>query len=333
MTYARCTLILVLNLASLLSAASANEKDKDNEAKALVQKASDLSDIRKEGAPPFRLKANLIFTNDDGSVVQGAYTQLWVSNAQWRKEMVLGDFRRTQVAMGRKLWTLDSSSTVPNRIADLETSFELWTLHLNPWKIDKFEDQQVDGIAARCFRTKSEMWGVSEICFDKTSGALLAKIDPVRVKNKTVHGTCIYRDYQRFGDRLVATSYQRFEDKKVRVEAKLTELSMRPELDQTLFAPLSGGTESAHCLSNRQPPTVIQSPSALPPRKGDEMVTLSLLVGADGSPREVQVIGSVDNDYDGAALEAVRRWRFKPASCEGQPIETKIEVEVDFHYH
>jgi TonB family protein len=330
MTYTRCTVILALSIAALLSAASANEKD--NEAKTLAQKASDLSDIRKEGAPPFRLKANLRITNDDGSVVEGVYTEFWISNAQWRKEMVLGDFRRTQVAMGRKSWTLDSSSIVPNRIADLETPFDLWTLRLNPWKTDKFEDQQVDGIAARCFRTKREMWGVSELCFDKTSGSLLAKMDPVRVKNKTVDGTCIYRDYQRFGDRLVATSYQCFEDKKVRLQAKVGELTMRPDLDQTLFAPLSGGKESAHCLSHPQPPTVIQPAPAVAPRKGDAMVTLSLLVGTDGKPREVQVVGSVDNDYDEAALEAVRQWRFKPASCEGQPIEVKIAVEIDFHY-
>jgi outer membrane biosynthesis protein TonB len=32
-----------------------------------------------------------------------------------------------------------------------------------------------------------------------------------------------------------------------------------------------------------------------------------------------------------AALEAVRQWRFKPATCDGEPVEVKVAVEIDSH--
>lgn len=332
MTCTRRTLILALSIAGFLSAASAN--DKNNEAKALVQKAIDISDIRKEGAPPFRLKASLRITNDDGSVIEGAYSESWVSKEQWRKEIVLGDFQRTQVAIGRKSWTLDSSSTVPNGIRYLGRTFDLWALGPDLWKADKFEDLQFDGSAALCFRTKPENGGMSELCFDKTSGAILGRTDRRSERKKTVDFTYMYQDYQRFGDRLVATSYKALKDKKPWLQAKVSELTIRPELDQTMFAPLAGGREVYRCPSRPQPPKAIWAPEPRPPAemKDDEMVTLSVFVGTDGKPHDLTVIDSVNNDYDQASLEAVRQWRFKPASCEGKPTELEIAIEVHFHF-
>ena len=331
MTCSRRPLILALSIAVLLSTASANDKDK--EAKALLQRAIDLSDIRKEGAPPFRLKANLRITNDDGSVAEGAYTEFWVSKEQWRKEIVLGDFRRTVVRIGRKSWTLDSSSAVPSGIRGFGGTFELSSLGSNPWKTDKFEDLQLDGSAAVCFRTKPENGRMSELCFDKTSGCILGRTDRSG-GSKRVDFTYRYQDYQRFGDRLVATSYQNFKDNKAWLQAKVSELIIRPELDQTIFTPLAGGRETYHCPSRPQPPKQIWAPQPRPPvaMKGDEMVTLSVFVGTDGKPHDLTVIDSVNNDYDEASLKAVRQWKFKPASCEGKPIEVEIAIEVHFHF-
>lgn len=329
MTSTRRLLILSLLAPTLISVASASKKD--DEAAALLRQTSNLSNIRREGSPSFRLKANITVINDDGSTVEGTYTEFWVTNAQWRKEVVLGDFHRTQVALGRKSWTLDSSTVVPDRIAGLTGFFGWASLQQNLWKIDKFEDQKIDGIDARCFRTKPEIWGSSELCFDKTSGALLAKIDPVRVKDKTVDGTFLYRGYKTFGDRLVATLYQSFENEDLRLQAKLVELALRPELSENLFDPVPGGKESDHCSVQLQPPALIHSQEPGLPKGQDGVVALSLRVGTDGKPRDLRVAGSLDKVHDEAALEAVRLWRFRPASCEGQPFEVEIAVLVDFH--
>lgn len=62
-------------------------------------------------------------------------------------------------------------------------------------------------------------------------------------------------------------------------------------------------------------------------------VTLLLVVGKDGRPYNVRVRESLGMGLDEKAMEAVNRWRFRPATLNGQPVATQIAVEVDFHLY
>ncbi len=59
-------------------------------------------------------------------------------------------------------------------------------------------------------------------------------------------------------------------------------------------------------------------------------VVLWLIVDTDGSPKDVKVQRSLGMGLDRAAYEAVRRWRFQPATKNGQPVPVMINVEVNF---
>lgn len=60
-------------------------------------------------------------------------------------------------------------------------------------------------------------------------------------------------------------------------------------------------------------------------------VLLRALVGADGVPIEVNVVGhSGSRDLDRAAANAVRQWRFNPAQRNGQPVEASVDVPITF---
>jgi TonB family protein len=39
------------------------------------------------------------------------------------------------------------------------------------------------------------------------------------------------------------------------------------------------------------------------------------------------------NGLDEKAIEAVHRWRFRPATLNGQPVATQIAVQVDFRLY
>jgi periplasmic protein TonB len=67
--------------------------------------------------------------------------------------------------------------------------------------------------------------------------------------------------------------------------------------------------------------------------KQQGMVTLLLVVGADGRPYGIRVRQSLGMGLDERAIEAVTRWRFKPATLNGHPVATQIEVEVDFRLY
>jgi TonB family protein len=59
-------------------------------------------------------------------------------------------------------------------------------------------------------------------------------------------------------------------------------------------------------------------------------VMLTVLVTADGVPSDIRVLHALGLGLDEKAIEAVSKWRFKPASQDGQPIEMETEVEVSF---
>ena len=67
--------------------------------------------------------------------------------------------------------------------------------------------------------------------------------------------------------------------------------------------------------------------------KQQGLVTLLLVVGQDGKTYDIRVRKSLGMGLDEKAMEAVGRWRFKPATLNGQAVATQIEVEVEFHLY
>src|SRR5579862_6694962 len=134
-------LLLLAALTSLVCAAFASKKD--TEAAALIDNAKKLSDIRAGGAPAFRLKMSFKIIKEDGSVVEGSHTEDWLSETQWRRETVLGDFRETQVVSGRKRWVLDSSPTIPKHLNHFLSLTDVLRLQPETWKPQKLEDREL----------------------------------------------------------------------------------------------------------------------------------------------------------------------------------------------
>ena len=62
-------------------------------------------------------------------------------------------------------------------------------------------------------------------------------------------------------------------------------------------------------------------------------VLLSMIVNADGSTRDIQVKQSLDKDLDEKAVECVKKWKFEPATKDGQPVAMRMAVQVNFHLY
>jgi protein TonB len=67
--------------------------------------------------------------------------------------------------------------------------------------------------------------------------------------------------------------------------------------------------------------------------KAQGIVLLMLVVGRDGRPYDIRVAQSLGMGLDEKAIEAVNRWRFRPGTLNGQPVATRIAVQVDFHLY
>lgn len=60
------------------------------------------------------------------------------------------------------------------------------------------------------------------------------------------------------------------------------------------------------------------------------VVVVSLIVGADGKPRNVHVLRGAGMGLDEQALKAVQKYKFKPATLNGRPVAVYVNVEVNF---
>lgn len=99
-------------------------------------------------------------------------------------------------------------------------------------------------------------------------------------------------------------------------------------------APTTAPRPSAPVASTQPQP--VSSPAPKYPaqalRRGEQgTVMVSVEVGADGVPTAVDVARSSGSRHlDRAAVDAVRRWRFRPAMADGRPTTGRVQVPISF---
>src|SRR5262249_52433684 len=100
--------------------------------------------------------------------------------------------------------------------------------------------------------------------------------------------------------------------------------------DPELFVLPYGAKELTRCPDPVVAPRVVsQRDPAGATSSG--VVVISIIVGSDGIPHDLSIVSSPNPKVEKAALDAVREWRFRPATCDREPVEAKIAVEIASH--
>lgn len=60
------------------------------------------------------------------------------------------------------------------------------------------------------------------------------------------------------------------------------------------------------------------------------LVAVMLVIDEEGKVAEAEVAKSSDTAFEGAALAAVKKWRFKPAKIEGNPVKVRVTLPLKF---
>jgi periplasmic protein TonB len=96
-------------------------------------------------------------------------------------------------------------------------------------------------------------------------------------------------------------------------------------------APSFGAADAATQFDKAPMPVRTPPPSFPDALKGTSgIVSLIVVVNEDGSVASASVAKSTDAGFEAASLEAIAKWKFKPAEINGQPVKSKITVPIRF---
>jgi TonB family protein len=299
----------------------------EKEGMTLIERASQLSDIRGSGGHPFRLRATLKQFEDGAEATKGSYTEMWFAPRQWRRDIAVGDFSRTEADDKGDLW-VDGAEEIPGRAGEVAGLLDVTNIYSPVTKVEAVRDADIQGTKAQCVDAKEGGGEGRVLCFDTGTGALLLK------KRWEEHGgrravyACRYQQYEKFGGRIFPRLVICEEDGQPKLEVRVEELSTDIVPDLSLLSP----TRQSACPGVLKPPQAVQNPMPVYPagQPPGGQVTVALTVDADGRARDVRVVHSLGKAFDESALTAVKGWVFEPASCDGKPMATRVNVVVEF---
>jgi TonB family protein len=316
-----------------------NSRSAQSEAETLLERARHLSDIRGPNAPPFRLKATFTFVGDELETFEGTYTEFWASDSEWRKEIVIGDRRRIEIGRDSKLWETESGPMIPEKASRVEFATSIF-----PARSAKLDFESVDPVvnqqaanerATRCAITKTagSSRERSALCFDQEIGALVQYAIPQWARYHLTDFACGYREFKKFGEQWFPREIICRQGGHRQMEVHVAELDAEKFSDANLFEPPAGSIELGQCSGGEVSPRLdyARGPMELAGNPGRiSSVTVRLVVDVKGKPQDVKVARSAGDKFDKQAMELVRRWQFKAATCNGQPMAKQIELEVPF---
>jgi TonB family protein len=312
-------LVLFVNLS-----ASADDKTRGAD---LISRSDADRDLRTPGSSPFRLKAKFELKGMRTGTVAGTWEETFLAPDQWRVQIDLPAYQEIIIRNGKdRYWRKLSSTPVPLRVAQMKDllGFKQPVRLATPnYEIDKVRDRKINGQKVTCVHRK---WrGVQEErCFD-TEGRLM-KVEGAGSETRRQE----YSDFADFGGKRAPTK-MRFVvagDEAVRVEVTSLERFSGPASE--VLTPDASFEVRAACDAATAPkPEYSPDPNPAGPNFRGTVVVAGE-VGLDGRIHHAVVLQNAGTDLTEAVLDTVRKWRFKPADCNGTPIPFEMNVEVNF---
>jgi TonB family protein len=113
---------------------------------------------------------------------------------------------------------------------------------------------------------------------------------------------------------------ERSEGRFTRLQAHLSE-----------FSPVSEPLALPRCGDVRPPEALVTPDPLLLLVEENPRVRVSFIVGADGRVHSPFILDSGGPHEDQVVLHAVRRWRYRPALCNGVPTDSEARVQFGIH--
>jgi TonB family protein len=106
------------------------------------------------------------------------------------------------------------------------------------------------------------------------------------------------------------------------------QIIFKPTVHDSRFADIPRSAARSRCEDTR-PPEALATPNPLLLGVDvDNPVRVSFIVGTDGRVHSPLILEGADPSRDRMVLDAVRHWKYRPATCNGVP--TEVEAKIEF---
>ncbi len=338
-------LVVVLALAAPLAVTA---EDEQQQGIALIARAKSLETLLAPDTGPFHLRAHVVLFGMVAGTCEGEYVLFAASSGRWFEQTRFPWFGELSGLYEGERWRKRNVADKPFRIHEV-TQLLSPAYHLElpaDVRIDKFEQKEIAGTKAHCFRASptAALWqkdsagraaispvGTSSdshgtLCFDSSTGLLLSatyQADLPRFE---------YEGQVPLGSRVFPRVLRCYEGKELVVEATVEELVREEVLDPAGFAPPSGAYRWPDC-ANPDPPQLLVKTE--PParilaysRARHQFGTVYCLaeVGIDGLIHDFTFLRFTPGGPAVAAREAVKAGVYKPGACGGVPVPATIYI-------
>src|SRR6266496_1702769 len=322
--------VVALLFTLLLITKAFASSDADSRGRDLIAKAAEKTNIFALSS--FRLNATVRIDNM-GKPLDGTYSLLWNGPNLWREEIAFPGYSEIQVHSKGIAYLKRNVPYMPYRVSQLHAtlgfsagvgggSFFNQAPH-GQETIKKVHEQKIAGAKADCVEIVNELKHAREVCVDQTTGMY-------------------NRGQQRFvdsgflpiGSKTFPRTMSLVDHEKPVVEVHITEFKAGEPLASALFEPPPGATSGQGCmnpvpgrLDNRIEP---RYPEQDKTARNQGTVAIYAVIDKSGIPQNLQLVLRATEGLDKASLDAVRQWRYTPATCDDNPVETETIIEV--HY-
>ncbi|HEV8423443.1 MAG TPA: energy transducer TonB [Chthoniobacterales bacterium] len=295
---------------------------------ALLRKAEQLSDIRKAGSA-FHLQAKVTLFGAGDQHVDGTLNLWWISATKWREELRLPGYVRVRVGGDHKYWV---QRNAPFEISIVERIDELVNIAArllvrSDEHIGDPRRKTENGTARDCVDITRNPTDSRALCFDAASGALVLDersqpgLPPIIQSIET--SRIEYADYQAWQGHLYPHAATAYSGTAEAIQVHVDLLGPVNITDLKAFDPPSGAQEWDVCDAPQPPVPLQRTQPAYPDsaKTNGEMgiVQVYVEIETDGSLSHMAVVTPPRAEFDKPTLDAMAKWRYKPAMCNGTP--------------
>lgn len=307
--------------------------------KSLMMAARRLNNLAASDVKPWHIRATFQLFDEQGAVTgEGTYEEFWASPFQFKRTFTGKNFSQTAYGSKQGVLLANTKGETPelllaarNNLVSPMPFFE-GTIQNTTYKTKPLNSNALKLICA--IPTASAPGAppdTSAYCFDTDEPILRIAARP-STSDQTFHNRLI-----RVEGRTIATDLKIMHNGKASVALHVGEATVLNPVDEAIFTPppdavpeplhvsVSAAVSEGMLLYKVAP----EYPLAAHVAHISGTVVLQALIDKDGKLRDIKAISGPEA-LQGAAIQAVRQWRYRPYLFNGQPVEVSTTINVIF---